>query len=96
MNAAGATPRADENLASLPNIGKTLAAKLKAIGITDAKALIKEGSQNAFLKIKGNGDSHPCYNLLCALEGAIRNTRWHDLPKGVKFELKSFFESVKN
>lgn len=96
MKATDTPPRADENLASLPNIGKTLAAKLKAIGINDAGGLIKEGSQNAFLKIKSNGGSHPCYNLLCALEGAIRNTRWHDLPKGVKLELKSFFESVKN
>ncbi len=95
MKAADTPPHADEKLISLPNIGKTLAAKLKAIGITDAGDLIKEGSQNAFLKIKSN-DCHPCYSMLCALEGAIRNTRWHSLPKGVKLDLKSFYESVKN
>lgn len=94
MKAADTPTRADENLVSLPNIGKTLAAKLKAINIADAGSLIKEGSQNAFLKIKSNGGS-PCYSMLCALEGAIRGTRWHDLPMGVKLELKSFFESVK-
>jgi DNA transformation protein len=95
MKVAGAKTRANEKLLSLPNVGKTLAGKLKAIGITDAGALIKEGSQNAFLKIKSGG-GHPCYSMLCALEGAIRNTRWHDLPISIKLELKSFYESVKN
>jgi len=82
------------DLSSRPNIGKTLEKKLNGIGIHDVNELAKAGSKNAYLQIKSiDGDA--CYNMLCALEGAIQNIRWHDLSKSDKLDLKTFYESVK-
>lgn len=39
-------------LDELPNIGKTLAAKLENVGIFSVDNLLKTGSRKAFLKIK--------------------------------------------
>lgn len=81
-------------LEKLPNIGKVLAAQLAEVGITTPQALREAGSQKAWLAIKAI-DSSACYNRLCALEGAIRAVRWHDLPPEVKSELKAFYNQMK-
>lgn len=36
-------------------------------------------------------DASACYNRLCALEGAVRGVRWHDLPPDVKEDLLAFY-----
>lgn len=77
----------------LPNIGKVLAAQLAEAGIPTAEALREAGSQNAWLAIRAI-DPSACYNRLCALEGAIRGVRWHDLPPEVKAELKDFYNRM--
>lgn len=81
-------------LEKLPNIGKVLAAQLAEAGIPTAEALREAGSQNAWLAIQAI-DPTACYNRLCALEGAIRGIRWHDLPPEVKGELKDFYNKMK-
>jgi DNA transformation protein len=62
-----------QDLTKLPNIGKVLATKLQAIGVTSHEDLVELGSIEAVLKI---GESHldACYNMLYALEGAIQGT----------------------
>lgn len=77
-------------LSKLPNIGKTLEEQLLSVGITSAKELKKNGSRQAWLKIKAI-DPSACYNRLCALEGAVCGIRWHDLPDSVKLDLKEFY-----
>lgn len=42
-----------------------------------------------------SGHPSACYNRLCALEGALRGIRWHDLPDEVKRDLKAFYQSQK-
>jgi DNA transformation protein len=37
------------SLVELPNIGKTMEKRLKAVGICDAESLIKVGSKEAFI-----------------------------------------------
>ena len=81
-------------LEKLPNIGKVLAALVAQVGISTPEALREAGSQQAWLAIKAI-DSSACYNRLCALEGAIRSVRWHDLPPEVKSELKAFYNQMK-
>jgi DNA transformation protein len=80
-------------LTEMPNIGVILAQKLNEAEITSPQELIKIGSQDAFLRIKAK-DCGACFNMLCALEGAIRGIRWHDLDETVKEDLKRFYQSL--
>ncbi|MCD4730904.1 MAG: TfoX/Sxy family protein [Bacteroidales bacterium] len=60
-----------KTLSDLPNIGKTLEGKLIKAGITTPHELINTGSENALLCIRAI-DNTACFNMLCALEGAIQ------------------------
>jgi len=79
-----------EKLSKMPNIGGTLEKKLMEAGINTPEDLKKAGSKEAFIKIKFI-DNTACYNMLCALEGAIQGIRWHDLSEDTKKDLKLFF-----
>ncbi|MBP2022183.1 DNA transformation protein [Clostridium punense] len=81
-------------LSKLPNIGEKLEAQLGEVGIHTIEALKKVGSKQAWLDIRAI-DSSACINRLCALEGAIQETRWHNLSSEVKVQLKEFYNSVK-
>jgi len=78
-------------LSHLPNIGKVLEQKLKEVGITTPEELRNAGAENAFIRIRTIDDT-ACFNMLCALEGAIRGISWHDLPKERKEELELFLK----
>jgi len=83
-----------EQLTELPNIGETLAKKLKMVGIANARKLKSAGSENALIKIATLQDSGACINMLYALEGAIQGIRWHGLNKERKQELKVFYNMM--
>ena len=76
------------DLQNLPNIGPTLAKKLNQSGIDPFVDLSKIGSLEALICI-GHTDRSACYNMLYALEGAIRGMRWHLIPKDERALLKS-------
>lgn len=78
-----------KELSDLPNIGKTLEAKLKQVGIKTPNQLISIGAEQAFIRLR-TVDEGACLSMLCALEGAIHEIRWHQLPKERKAELKAF------
>ncbi|MBN2174186.1 MAG: TfoX/Sxy family protein [Bacteroidales bacterium] len=78
-------------LSSLPNIGKTLEQKLQQVGISSAENLRNTGSENALLRIRAF-DNTACFNMLCAMEGAIQGIRWHGLSPERKEELKQFLK----
>ena len=82
------------NLKDTPNIGKTLEQILSNIGIDSREKLMEIGSKEAFARIK-SVDSSACYNMLCALEGAVKGIRWHGLDDKTKQELKEYFKSFK-
>jgi len=84
----------NNDLTSLPNIGRTLAEKLKLVGISTPADLLNTGSENAMIKIK-TIDKDACINMLFALEGAIQGIRWHNLEKGKKRELTEFYNRLK-
>lgn len=83
-----------KTLTQLPNIGPVLENKLRRVGIDSPASLKKWGSKNAFVKIK-NIDTSACYSMLCALEGAVQEERWHSLSIHTKQDLKCFFMSLK-
>jgi len=84
----------NNDLTTLPNIGKVLADKLKIVEIDSIEKLQSIGSENTFIKLK-TIENDVCFNTLCALEGAIQGIRWHNLDKSKKEELKLFFEMTK-
>ncbi|MBN1453631.1 MAG: TfoX/Sxy family protein [Anaerolineales bacterium] len=81
-----------ENLADLPNIGEALATKLVSAGITCYDDLALLGSVEVTLKIHAGVDPGACYNMLYAIEGAIRGVRWHTIPKEERNQLKKEFD----
>lgn len=80
-------------LSEMPNIGKTLEQKLIEVGITTPEMLIEKGSIEAF-ELLNEKDKTACVNMLFALEGAIENIRWHNLPKETKEQLKKIYLSL--
>lgn len=76
-------------LTSMKNIGKELNRKLKIIGIDSAEALKHTGSKEAFLRLKIRFPE-VCLVHLYALEGAVTDTDFNQLPKETKKELKEF------
>ncbi|MFC2135358.1 TfoX/Sxy family protein [Bacteroidota bacterium] len=80
-----------KELTNLPNIGKTLAQKLKMIGVNNEQELKAMGSEKAIIKIATLEDGGDCINMLYALEGAIQGIRWHNLSKERKQELLEFY-----
>ena len=80
-----------KTIEELPNIGKTLAEKLKFIDVTNKLELVELGSENAIIKIATLENNGACLNMLYALEGAIQGIRWHGLAEDRKQELKEFF-----
>lgn len=81
-----------ETLTNLPNIGDVLAQKLAAAGITGYDDLVSLGSVEVMLKIRDGLDLGACYNMLYAIEGAIRGVRWHRIPKEERNLLKREFD----
>lgn len=83
-----------EELTKLPNIGPALADKLHNAGITSYEELASLGSIAALLKVRASIDPQACYNMLYAIEGAIRGVRWHAIPRDEKQELKAKFDKA--
>ena len=81
-------------LTKLPNIGRTLADKLRSVVIESEQDLKTIGSKNAIIKISTIENSSVCISMLYALEGAIQGIRWHGLDKIRKQELKEFYGMI--
>lgn len=81
------------DLTGLPNIGSVLAAKLEEVGINKRDDLAAVGSVGAVLKVRGHEGSG-CYNMLYALEGAIRGCRWHSISRDERNSLREQFDNA--
>jgi hypothetical protein len=70
-----------------PNIGPTLAAHLRAVGIATLEELVALGDAEAYARL---AEAHPGdANAQTRLElaGAVRSTRWSTLPMALRREL---------
>lgn len=82
------------NLMDMKNIGKELSKKLESIGVVSKEDLMKLGAEESFVRLKEN---YPkvCLVHLYALEGAITNIAYNQIPHFRKKELKTFSEFLK-
>lgn len=83
---------------SLRNIGPVVAQKLINAGIDSPEKLRKLGAKKAYLKILESGGFcgkfHAVY--LYALEGAIIDCDWREIPEKTKKEFKAFTQNLRN
>ena len=82
----------------LRNIGPKLAAKLIEARIDSPDKLRQLGAKRAFEKMYAAGDSYGDFNAayLYALEGAIRNCDWLEIPEKIKLEYKEYAQSLQS
>lgn len=80
----------------LRNVGPKLAEKLVEAGIDTPEKLRELGAKQAFDKMYAHGDSYGDYNAayLYALEGAIRDCDWLDIPNDLKEEFKKYARNL--
>lgn len=74
------------NAPKMRNIGPKSAAWLRQVGLRSFEDLQRVGSVDAFAKIKRAGFK-PSLNLLYALEGALLDCHWQQLPEERRNEL---------
>ncbi|MCF8366485.1 MAG: TfoX/Sxy family protein [Bacteroidales bacterium] len=78
-------------LIHLPNIDRELEEKLLNSGISSPEKLREKGARNVFVKIKST-DSSANFQMLLALEGAIKGVLIDELKANDVEELKIFME----
>lgn len=86
-----------KQLQKCKNIGPTCAEHLYRAGIYDQKTMIKLGTEEVFFQIwkaKPTISIHPCY--LYALEGAITDTPFRDVPLKRREAFKKFCKDLKS
>lgn len=80
FGASPPTPRTNESLSSLANLGPKSAAFLTAAGIHSVEELASLGSVAAFAKVK-QVEPKASLNLLWALEGALTGISWQEVAR---------------
>jgi hypothetical protein len=75
------TPKTDDSLRSLPNIGPTTAAKLEKIGITTKKEFLGRDPYKVFDELRRKVDPTLCRCALAGIVGAKKGVRWHTVTK---------------
>lgn len=82
----------------LRNVGPKLAEKLIDAGIDTPEKLKQVGAKKAFSLMYTDGDSYGDYNAayLYALEGAIRDCDWLNIPEKVKEDYKQFARKLQS
>jgi len=77
-----------DDLENLPNIGKVLAGRLRAAGVTSAAQLQRLGDAAVFKKIRRDLPEDACTHTRMALAGAVRGVRWHSLGADLRARLR--------
>lgn len=86
-----------EKLKAIKNIDPKMAEKLYNAGIYDFESLVRIGTEDVYLMVDESGGfcgtHHAAY--LYAIEAAIINCRWQDVPEDIKNELKDFAKKLR-
>ncbi len=77
----------------LRNIGPKSAAWLRQVGLRTREDLAAVGALEAFMRVKRAGFK-PSLNLLYALEGALPDCHWQDVPEARRNELVQAAEAA--
>ena len=78
----------NDELQHLKNLGKTSAQWLHAAGIHSASDLRRLGAVNAYQAVRTRG-FRASKVLLYAIEGALLDVHWNDIPPDLKAQLVS-------
>ena len=76
----------------LRNIGPKSAAWLRQVGLRTREDLTGVGAVDAFMRVKRAGFK-PSLNLLYALEGALLDCHWQEVPESRRIDLVSRAEA---
>ncbi len=76
------------DLTALRNIGKRSAGWLQAVGIRTEQELSEAGPVEAYRRAKSAFPDQVTLNLLYALQGALLDIHWSELPPGMKTQLR--------
>ncbi len=79
--------------AKMRNIGPKSAAWLRQVGLRTQEDLVAVGSVEAFMRVKRAG-FRPSLNLLYALEGALLDCHWQQLPEERRGELLVAYDAA--
>jgi len=77
----------------LRNIGPKSAAWLRQVGLRTREDLAAAGTVDAFMRVKRAGFK-PGLNLLYAIEGALNDCHWQDVPDERRVELVAAAEAA--
>ncbi len=77
----------------LRNIGPKSAAWLRQVGLHTPEALAEAGPVGAFMRVKRAGFK-PSLNLLYALEGALLDCHWQEVPDARRVQLVAEAEAA--
>ena len=83
-----------KSIASLKNLGPKSETRLIAADITDAQTLQRVGAATAYHRIKTLFPADTSLNLLWALQGAIMDLHWHNIPNDIKQHLLTELETI--
>ena len=75
------------------NIGPKSAAWLRQVGLRTNEDLIAAGPVDAFMRVKRAGFK-PSLNMLYALEGAMQDCHWQEVPEARRAELVAAVEAA--
>lgn len=81
------------NNAKLRNIGPKSAAWLRQVGLRTQDDIAAVGTVEAFMRVKRAGFK-PTLNLLYAIEGALTDRHWQEVPEERRNELVSAAEAA--
>ncbi|WP_415206934.1 TfoX/Sxy family protein [Rudaea sp.] len=84
---------ARDTAGKIRNVGPKSAAWLRQVGVRTQDDLVRLGAVEAFMKVKRAG-FRPSLNLLYALEGALADCHWADLPEERKAALLTGAEAA--
>ena len=66
------------------NLGPKSAERLVAVGIKDAEMLRQAGAAAAYRKVKARFPNDTSLNLLWAIQGALMELHWLDVPHEIR------------
>jgi hypothetical protein len=71
-----------------PNIGQTLAAELRSVGIDSLEALVRVGFWDAWQQVRRANPDRDALPACLALAGAVAGVRWNHLPPRVRADIR--------
>ena len=79
----------------IPNVGRSLAAELRAMGIDSLEALMRVGFWDAWLQLRRHNPERDCVPACLALAGAVAGVRWNHLPPRVRADIRQRVKAVR-